>query len=816
MAARTTKPRAPRKVTNATEEKLGVRGTSAAFDYFSNSSARMGFGTPSLGQGAEYTLERFSFNYWSLITLFRNHWISRKIVEVPAQDMIKAWPKLTSDIAPKELTKLDRAIRKTNTKNNLLTSMTWGRLFGGAGGLMVVDGQESELDQPLDLESIGIGAYKGVIPFDMWAGVHPTGAVCTDINRPLDFNKPEMYEVTISGGESFKVHASRLLRFLGPVVPTPELQAQSYWGISVLEPVYEAITKLDNMSWNILSLTFRANLLGMEFPQLDQLLSGLGGSQVANQKFEQRLSAMNHLMSNQSLIPLPKDGDIKAATYSFGGLSDIFQLFQLDLSGASGIPVARLWGRTYNGLGQTGDGDEKIYEEKIASDQAAYLAPQLEKLYPVICMSELGEVPDDLDLSFPSIRVLDEKEKAELAKATADSATVWVNLGVMSQRVAGQELKQSSDVTGFGTNMTDEEVDKLPDTVAQEGELGGDLFGGEGAGLNEADSPAKAIKSEMKVGEGQDPDEPGGAKKALAEKAGKKQSAAPAMDALPANIFAGETLLVGGKMLKVAKVVRGTKDLFGEPTVQVHFDNGEVVAYRVAARAEDAVRYKTSHLRGPSFITQNGAGRRMESADGSRWAISTNRKRALANHRFDSVEVWTLKRRSDTGVAETFAVNRSEEDARRFVEGGAAIDEDGPSTAHEGMRLYHGLLVRVETPKGGVRTGKGWRTEMPADYGYIDGVVGADFDSLDCYVGDHPEALNAYVVDQYDLDGRTFDEHKVIFGAHTLDTAKEIYMDGHHKSGKTFAAITPFTMPMFRKWMAEHDMAEPCDPKVRV
>ena len=231
------KPR-KRSKSNPLEQRMGVHGvtTAQANDLFSNSGARMGFGTPSLGQGAEYTLVRLSFDYWNLITLFRNHWISRRIVETPAQDYVKAWPKLTSEIEPKDLTRIDRALRKTNTKQNILTGLTWGRLFGGAGGLMVIDGQEDELDQPLDLESIKIGAYKGLVPFDMWAGIHPRGDVCTDINRPLDFGKPEMYDVTPTGGSSFQVHSSRVLRFLGPTVPSPEREAQSWWGISVLEP----------------------------------------------------------------------------------------------------------------------------------------------------------------------------------------------------------------------------------------------------------------------------------------------------------------------------------------------------------------------------------------------------------------------------------------------------------------------------------------------------------------------------------------------------------------------------------------------------
>jgi phage-related protein (TIGR01555 family) len=806
------KPRSKRKNPSAIEQMLGVRGLTAgsalANDMFANSAARTGFGTPSLGQGGSHELIRFSYNYWEIITLYRNHWLSRRIVDAPAQDMVKAWPRLTSDIAPKDLSRIDRALRKTNTKNNILTGLTWGRLFGGAGGLMIIEGQENELDQPLDLESVPLGGFKGIVPFDRWAGVSPMGDVCTDINRPLDFNKPEMYECRASGGDSFRVHSSRLLRFLGPTVPTPEVEAQSWWGISVLEPIYESTTRLDNMYANLLNLSFRANLIGMKFPELAQLLSGLGSSQMASQKFEQRMSAINHLMSNQSLIPLPTDGSIEQTQYSFSGMADVLQLFQLDIAGAAQIPITRLFGRTYNGLGQAGDGDERIYEERITTDQSVYLAPQLEKLYPVICMSELGDVPDDLDLTFPSIRVLDEKEKAELAKAVADTTTVYLNGGIMSARVVAKEVKQSSDITGLGTNLTDEDIARLPDTPQSEGEMGEGLFGEAGGGLNEADSPAKAIKSENKVGK----EEESGAPAEPENKAGKEEdpeeelsAKAPAMDALPAGLRLGECVLVDGRLLTVEKVIGGVKDMFGDPVVQVHFASGEVHAYRPE-------RKRAGDAKPPIRLSDDELEEELGVLRSMRMAAMT----ASEQRRFNALADEAVRRRK---ASSTWDARHGTRPLRR------ATDEDGASsitTRAQGMADWHALPVRIETPEGGVRTGitpsgESWRTMMPADYGFIDlGIDGADGDSLDCYVGPSPESNNVFVVDQLTLDGKKFDEHKIMLGFITKESALEDYMLGHHLSKRTFAAITEMTIPRFRKWMAAHDMTKPCDPKVKI
>jgi phage-related protein (TIGR01555 family) len=496
-------------------QALGLQAAenARAFDFFSNQLARTGAGTSSLENGTSYDITRWTLNYWAVLSMFETSWVARRIVEAPAQDIVKTWPNVLGEIDPKDLDRMSRAVRKTNTKSQMLEALIWGRLFGGAGALIVIKGHENELDQPLNLDDIQVGAYKGLSVFDRWSGITPSTEMCDDIERPLDVGLPEYYECrSAKGGATFKVHSSRILRFTGPTMPEPEKSAYSGWGISILAPVVQTIMSYDNVSYNALSLSYRAQIIGMRNDDLAGMLSGLGSTAQSSQKFYQRMQDVNELLSNQSLVILPKDGELSKIEYSFSGLSELKQSFQLDVSGAAKMPVSLLWGRTLNGLGQAGDGDERIYEKTVATEANTCLRPALEKLYPVIAASELGEVPADMDLNFPSIRVLTEQEKSELAKTTADTLAVYMNGGVMSPRVVGKEVKQSSDITGIGSNLTDEDIAKLSDEVSSEGEVGGDLFGGaavgeEGGdkpepptgGLNPASSPSKALKEEDRV-----------------------------------------------------------------------------------------------------------------------------------------------------------------------------------------------------------------------------------------------------------------------------------------------------------------------------
>lgn len=455
-----------------TKKRVSTEGLHAS-DSFSNLAARMGVGTPSLAEGSEYPLIRISNDYQLMLSLYRNHWIARRVVETPAQDMVKAWPKITSEMKPEDVSLFDRRLARSGTKQSVLQAMKWARLFGGAGALMVIAGHEDMLDEPLDIESVDPGSYKGLIPFDRWSGISPSTNVSTDYGNPQQFGLPEMYHIQASayGAKRFNVHASRVLRFIGPDVPTPELQAQLGWGISVIEVIYEELKKRDNMSWSILQLLFRAQILTQKNDEMAQMLSGANMPQASQQRLYRALQAQNHLMSNQSMLFVPKDGGIESHQYTFGGVADVYQQFQLDIAGAAQIPVTRLFGRTLSGLGQSNDADIQVYEDTISQKQHEELRPQLEKLYPVILMSEFGEVPDDLDFDFPSVRTLSEKEKYELAKTGTEAILSGFTAGVYSQQLALQELQKLGEKTDMFTSITPEVIDAADDDVKVMGDL---------------------------------------------------------------------------------------------------------------------------------------------------------------------------------------------------------------------------------------------------------------------------------------------------------------------------------------------------------
>ena len=462
---------------------------SRALDAFSNVLARLGAGTPNLLEGTEYSLQRMSRDFNTLNALYRESWIVRRIIDVIPADMLKNWITITSGLEPDVEKRLSLTLRRTQLIDKLKRGMQWGRLYGGALGVMLVKHQGYDLSQPLQLDWIMPGDFEGLLIFDRWNGINPSSELIEDVGDP-DYGYPKYYTVTDpAGGGSVKIHHSRVVRFTGNTLPFWEEIAEMQWGASVVESIFDELRKRDNVSWNIAQLTFMANIRVLKMQDLGQLLAATDNESQA--ELLRTLEAQNMLLNNMGMQVMDAADGLETHQYTFGGLADCYQQFIMDISGAAEIPVTRLFGRSPSGLNATGESDLQNYYDMIAEKQESYLRPILNKVLPPFIISTLGSLPDDFDFEFDPVAEPSDKERADLAKCGTDNVVAAYNAGLISQRTALKELKQQSERTGVWTNITDEDVERASDTVEQPGEMGG-MFGEVAAPAGSEESPQQA------------------------------------------------------------------------------------------------------------------------------------------------------------------------------------------------------------------------------------------------------------------------------------------------------------------------------------
>jgi len=434
-------------------------------DAFQNQMARLGFGQPNLNEGADYPLTRMSQNYNLFTSLYRSSWIVRKIVDVFPSDMVKNWIKFNSSLDPEKISKINSVIRKTKTKEKIKEGLRWARLYGGAAGLILIDGDE-DLSEPLDYDAIMLDDYKGLLIFDRWNGIYPDIELEDDISDE-EYGYPKYYSILLSEANSnlmlsynkqdlVKVHHSRIVKFNGRDLPLWERQAEMFWGESEIEIVFEELKKRDNTSANIASLIFLANIRVLKMNDLGQLLGA--STQKAQESLHKVLQAQNQLMSNMGIYVMDKDDDFGSEQYSFGGLNDIYESFMLDIAGACEMPVTKLFGREPAGFNSTGESDLTQYYDTLEEKQETYLQPIIDKLLPIIFMSTLGAIPEDLDWEFNPCMNVNSKDLVDLAQSMASPIFEAFNAGLITKEIALKELKQQNEKTGMWSNITDEDI----------------------------------------------------------------------------------------------------------------------------------------------------------------------------------------------------------------------------------------------------------------------------------------------------------------------------------------------------------------------
>lgn len=476
---------------------------SRALDAFSNVLARLGAGTPNLLEGTEYSLQRMSRDFNTLNALYRESWIVRRIIDVIPADMLKNWITITSGLDPDVEKRLSLTLRRTQLIDKLKRGMQWGRLYGGALGVMLVKHQGYDLSQALQLDWIMPGDFAGLLIFDRWNGVNPSSELIEDISDS-DYGYPKYYTVTDpAGGSSVKIHHSRVIRFTGNTLPFWEEIAEMQWGASVVESIFDELRKRDNVSWNIAQLTFMANIRVLKMQDLGQLLAATDDESQA--ELLRTLEAQNMLLNNMGMQVMDAADGLETHQYTFGGLADCYQQFIMDISGAAEIPVTRLFGRSPSGLNATGESDLQNYYDMIAEKQESYLRPILNKVLPPFIISTLGSLPDDFDFEFDPVAEPTDKERADLAKCGTDNVVAAYNAGLISQRTALKELKQQSERTGVWTNITDEDIERASDSVEPPGEMGGmfgDMGGGEAAGAVGSEESLQQARAPVRQGVG--------------------------------------------------------------------------------------------------------------------------------------------------------------------------------------------------------------------------------------------------------------------------------------------------------------------------
>lgn len=368
--------------------------------------------------------------------LYAYNWLCAKVIDIPVDDAIKKWRQLLIS-NPQKKEKIELMIKDFDVKNKVDILAKWGRVFGGAAIIAVLEGED--LASPLVVENIKPGSLKNFIVLDRY-NIYNDVPVRNVLSE--NFGEPDYYTVTREGQ---LIHHSRLMKYNGVIPSIYEYERNNYWGLSFYSRLFEVISDSQITSQSINNLIYESNIDVYKINGLNELVAECKDDLVIK-----RLQIANEMKSVVNGIALDKEDEYDKKTNTFASLPEIDDRFFQKVAGASDIPVTRLLGISPTGMNATGESDMNNYYDNVKALQENKLRPILDWIDRIIVANAGYDF--ELKYEFLPLKQLSEKEKAEVELQRAQRDQIYESMDVIRQSDVMAQLEKD------GTYVTIDEI----------------------------------------------------------------------------------------------------------------------------------------------------------------------------------------------------------------------------------------------------------------------------------------------------------------------------------------------------------------------
>ncbi len=425
---------------------------------------------------------------------YRGSGLMRKIVNIPALDMVREWRdwKLDSE----QITTMEAEERRLGIPQKIKQAEVQRRLGGGA----IVLGLPGDPATPAPA-TIAPGQLAYVHVVSRWQISFE--ALDLDMRSP-GYGEPTMWIMPLASGGMARVHPSRVipLRADTSAYLASHLvnTVDGYWGESTVAQVIDAVQANDTARDAFKALLHKARTMRVGIPGLLEIVGAPGGET----KIQTRLEVMREAESIHNLMIYDAGDDegkggeeIEDVAYNFAGAKDILASYGEFVAAISDIPASRLLGRSPEGMNASGDSQQKDWTKRIRAEQTMTLTPCMDRLDVYLVPSALGTRPEHGWWEWAPLDTPSEKENAERFKVEMEAIERLQMTGSIPEQAFNRGVQSLMIDRGYLPELEaalleipeDERFGVIPD----EAEGGGPgLSAGEGGDELEAIPPRRA------------------------------------------------------------------------------------------------------------------------------------------------------------------------------------------------------------------------------------------------------------------------------------------------------------------------------------
>lgn len=398
--------------------------------------------------------------------LHRGNWWVRRIIDVPAMDMVKAGVTITHPSNDAEAIQTVMGLyeaggeqskysRKMGGAMAFQRAEMYARWFGRGYIVMRVNGNE-KLEKPLTK----VKSFEGFSVLDRYQ-LRPA-------NDAINYEDPEFYQIArryqrgseLKNAEfKQKIHETRVLVFDGAFIHPYDINLESADGAhdSVVQSLYECFCRHYSVQNAIAKGLDSYSLFKVAIANLGELMMQEEGETALTKT----LNSIAEMISMHRI--LVQDGESSNSEFqerTFTGVAENANGFRDELTAASGLPHYKLWGSVdKSGLADSGGAESRAWADTVNSLQVANFKDNHRRVFNALFEASVGSIPDGYGIDYPSIYKATPKEEAELKKTEADTYSTLITAEVLNPL----EVKLAL--------ATGEEIGNVLDAEAIEAEL---------------------------------------------------------------------------------------------------------------------------------------------------------------------------------------------------------------------------------------------------------------------------------------------------------------------------------------------------------
>ncbi len=378
----------------------------------------------------------------------------RLVPETVAEEMTREWGKVKG--GDEEVIKqIEQRLNELGVRDLMRRHIENDHYFGRSQIFIDIEGQEDKTDLPLLINERGVkkGSLKGFALVEaLWSTPSAYNA-----NNPLknDFFVP--YEWYVLGN---RVHRDRLMTLIMRPVPDMMKPSYNFGGLPMTQAMKPYVERCERTVDSVSDLVHTYSITGLK-TDMSSVLSGGEGS-AANLVL--RAQIFSKMKNNQNLMLIDKSGEeeffqLNTPLTTLDVLCS--QAFE-QMAGPAKMPLVKMFGKSPSGLNATGDSEIRVWYDHVAALQNAYALPQMKTIIDLVQLDLFGKIDPELYWQFNPLYQLDANEQADVDLKKAQTAQLYVDMGVIDN-VEQREILQS-DEDGYYTSLDmDKDMDLYSD-----------------------------------------------------------------------------------------------------------------------------------------------------------------------------------------------------------------------------------------------------------------------------------------------------------------------------------------------------------------